>query len=140
MTFRSVALYRWADHVDDEHVGRLGAALDELAAQVPCVRAVTHGTDVGMTGGGFDYVAVIDVATPEDWRTLRDHPSYILLVEELITHHAAEQASGQFRVDGPESPEEVDMRELSDDELMAQARRAAQASMDALMAEPDDVI
>lgn len=142
MPFRSVALYRWTDHVDDEHLSRLGDALDELPTQVPGVRAVTHGADVGAVGGSFDHVVVIDVDTLADWRRLRDHPAYILLVEELITPHVVEQAVGQFRVDGPAEvvPAEVDFDELTDDELMEQARRAAQAGMDALLAEPDDIV
>lgn len=142
MPFRSVALFRWADHVDDDHLARLGEALDELAAQARDVRAVTHGVDTGVTGGSFDYVVVIDVDTAADWRAVRDHPSYILLVEELVTNHVAEQATAQFRVDDPTtmSPEDADVRDLSDDELMDRARRAAQASMDALMSEADDVL
>ena len=135
-----MALYRWADHVDDDHVVRVGAALDEMAAEVGVVRSLTHGTDTGVTGGSFDYVVVIDVATAADWRAVRDHPSYILLVEELVTNHAADQASAQFRMDdsAASSPEDAEVREISDDELMERARRAAQASMDALMSEPDD--
>lgn len=140
MSYRSVALYQWADHVDDEHVARLGDALDELAEQVSCVRNVTHGIDNGAVSATFDYVVVIDVETLADWRALREHPSYILLVGELLTPYVAEQAAGQFRVDGPTAAaEDVDVRGLTDDELMDRARRAAQASMDALMAEPDDV-
>lgn len=141
MPFRSVALYRWADAVDDDHLARLGEAFGDLATQVRGVRNVTHGADAGMVGGTFDYVVVIDVDTVADWRAVRDHPSYILLVEELITPHLAEQATGQFRVADPAAveAEDVDVRGLSDDELLARARRAAQASMDALMAEPDDV-
>ncbi len=139
MPFRSVALYRWAGHVDDEHVARLGVALGDLAAQVPCVRSVIHGSDVGAVGESFDYVVVIDVDSVVDWRTLRDHPTYILLVEELLTPHVVEQAVGQFRVDGPMAPEDAEIGDLSDDELMERARRAAQASMDALLAEPDNL-
>ncbi len=142
MPFRSVALYRWADHVDDDHVAQLGVALDELAAEVAGVRSLTHGVDTGVLGGSFDHVVVIDVATAADWRAVRDHPSYILLVEELVTNHIVELAAAQFRIDDPTamSPEDADVRDISDDELMARARRAAQASMDALMSEPDDAV
>lgn len=137
MAYRSVALYRWADHVDDGHVARVADALDELAAHVPGVRALTHGRDVGTVGAVFDYVVVVDVDTLADWRAVRDHPSYILLVEELITGHVAEQSAGQFRVEGRVPATGGDVRDLTDDELMDRARRAAQASMDALLAEPD---
>lgn len=138
MGYRSVALYRWADHVDDHHVARLADALDELAAHVPGVRALTHGRDVGTVGAAFDYVVVVDVETLADWRAVREHPSYILLVEELITGHVAEESAGQFRVESQaQATGNDDVRDLTDDELMDRARRAAQASMDALLAEPD---
>lgn len=139
-----MALYRWADGVDDQHIDRLGEALDELASRVPGVRRVTHGRDAGLAGGSFDYVVVVDVDTVAGWRALRDHPSYILLVEELLTGHVAAEATGEFRLDEPSVIEstaaEPDLRSLSDDELMERARRAAQASMDALLAEPDDLV
>jgi hypothetical protein len=139
--YRHVALYRWADHVDDQHVARVTEALDDLAGRVPGVRGVTHGADIGLSGGGFDYLVVIDVDSVATWRSLRDHPAYILLVEELFTGHVVEGADGQFRVDAAAavSPDDEDVRELTDDELMERARRAAQASMDALLAEPDDL-
>lgn len=141
MPFRSVLLYRWAEGIDDEHVARLGRALDELAAHAPGVRNLTHGVDTGGIGGSYDYVVVVDVDTAADWRTVRDHPAYILLVEELVTNHVADQASGQFRVADPStmSPDEADVRGLTDDELLERARRAAQADMDTLLSEPDDV-
>ena len=139
MPYRSVALHRWADHVDDDHVARLAAALDDLAATTPAVRALTHGVDTGVHDDPYDYVIVIDVATAADWRTVRNHPPYVLLVEELLTGHVTDRAVAQFRVDDPAalSPDTAHLAELSDEELMARARRAAQASMDALMAEPD---
>jgi hypothetical protein len=134
-----VALYRWADHVDDDHIARVASALDEFASELAAVRSLTHGADTGITGGTFDYVVVIDVASEADWRTVRDHPSYILLVEELVTSHVVDRAAAQFRLDdaAPASPEDAEVREISDDELMERARRAAQAGMDALMSEPD---
>ncbi len=142
MPYRHVALYRWAEHVDDEHVARVSEALDDLAGRVPGLRGVTHGADVGLSGGGFDYLVVIDVDSVAAWRSLRDHPAYILLVEELFTGHVIERADGQLRVDeaAAVSPDDTDVRGLTDDELMAHARRAAQAEMDALLAEPDEMI
>ena len=139
--FRSVALHRWADHVGDDHVERVAAALDELAATTPAIRSLTHGADTGVHDDTYDYAIVIDVATAADWRTVRNHPPYVLLVEELLTGHVVDRAVAQFRIDDPAamSPDTAHLAELSDEELMAQARRAAQASMDALMAEPDEI-
>lgn len=141
MAFRTVALYRWVDDIDDAHLVRLGEALDRFGADVPEVRSLTHGSDNGALGGHFDYIVVIDVNSASEWRFLRDVPSYVLLVEEFITNHVVEQATGQFRVDERSmmSSDSVDIQNLSDDELLARARRSAQTHMDALMAEPDEV-
>lgn len=145
MPFRHVALYRWSQRPGDDHLQRLAEALDALAPQVPGVRSVTHGPDAGLVGEAHDHVVVIDVEHEAAWRTLRDHPAYILLVEELITPFVADRAVGQFRLTDPAAADsattdDVDVRDLSDDELMERARRAAQASMDALLAEPDDTV
>ena len=141
MAYRSVALYRWVDDIDDVHLVRLGQALDRLGADVPAVRSLTHGSDTGALGGHFDYIVVIDVNSASEWRILRDHPSYVLLVEEFITNHVVEQATGQLRVDDRSamSSESVDLQNLTDDELLARARGSAQTHMNALMAEPDEI-
>lgn len=119
---------------------KVGAGLDDLASRVPGVRSLTHGIDVGLSGGAHDYLVVIDVESVATFRTLRAHPAYVLLIEELFTGHVVDTVDGQLRIDDRSagSPDDVDVRGLSDDELMARARRAAQASMDALMAEPDE--
>ena len=62
------------------------------------------------------------------------------LIRIVSSDHVAGQAVAQFRIDdaAATSSDDADVRELSDDELMARARRAAQASMDALLSDPDD--
>lgn len=140
MPFRHVAMYRWAEHVDDDHVRRLDEALEALSSQIPEVRYVTHGSDAGVSEGSFDYTMVIDVGGAASWRVTQNHPAYILLIEELLTNHVVERAVSQFTTRGGGGPAaEFDADDLSDDELFERARRAAQASMDALLAEPDDV-
>ncbi len=190
MPFRHVAMFRWADDVGDDHVVRVRDAFDRLTAQVPGIRSLTHGTDVGVTEGAYDYLVVADFDSVAEWRAFRDHPAHVLLVEELLRDDVAERVVGQFTVAaerlgpslGAASPatatwtgapvgpgagpagspagspaDEIergrpsggghagaghsgDVGELSDDELLERARRAAQACMDALLAEPDDDI
>ena len=72
MPFRHVVMYRWADHVDDDHVTRVRDALDELAGVVRGLRHHAHGSDVGVSADSFDFHlvadfdAVWDVLTPEN--------------------------------------------------------------------------
>ena len=156
MPLRHVAMYRWADHVDPEHVARVRAALDELAGLVK-VRCHDHGADVGVSAASYDYHIVADFDTIADWRAYRDHPVHVLLVAELIDGHVVDQATGQYRTSddahavsaarldgllaGPgDDPASVEGHQESDAELLARARRAAAAEMQALLAEPDDPV
>lgn len=136
MTFRHVALYRWADHVDTDHVRRVAEALDRLATRLPGVITFEHGGDVGMSLDGFGYHLIVEFRTIDDWRTYRDHPDRLLLAAELLDGAVAEQAEGQFTI-GAIAPD-LDPG-LSDDEIMTAARRLAAERMAALLAEPDDL-
>ena len=166
MPFRHVAMYRWADHVDAAHVQRVRVAFDQLAEQATGLRQHAHGNDVGVSEGSFDFHVVADFETAADWRAYRDHPSHVLLVEELIVGHVTERAGGQFQVADERSAHEVSSAGMqamlaepdssfappppavpetdapgdseSDDELLARARRIATAEMQSLLTEPDD--
>ena len=154
MPFRHVVMYRWAEHVDAEHVQRVREAFDELAEHVPGLRHHAHGNDVGVSEGTFDYLVVADFESVADWRVYRDHPTHVLLVEELIRDHLVDRAAGQYQTPDERNPRDVSATSIqsllaepddavesepeSDDELLARARRAAMAEMQHLLAEPDD--
>ena len=163
MPFRHVALYRWADHVDADHVDRVRTAYDALAARIAGVRTLDHGPDVGVSEGTADYLVVADFESVVEWRAFRDHPEHVLLQQELIVGNVADHATGQFHVAGdspfgpagggasaadpqtrsgaPSSSEAapgLEPRGESDEELLERARRAAMADMQALLAEPDE--
>jgi hypothetical protein len=154
--FRHVAMFRWADHVDADHVQRVRETYDELGSVVPGLRHHAHGADVGVSEGTFDYLVVADFESVADWRVYRDHPIHVLLVEELVSGHVVEQVAGQFQVHDDRDAHDVSAARMqsllaepdetmedrhadeSDEELLARARRAAMADMQDLLAEPDD--
>ena len=147
-------MFRWAEHVDAEHVQRVREAFDQLAGLVPGLQHHTHGSDVGVSMGTFDYLVVADFESVADWRIYRDHPAHVLLVEELITGHVIDRAGGQYQTPDDRSAHDVSVARLqsflaapdadaepepeSDDELLARARRAAMAEMQTFLAEPDE--
>jgi Stress responsive A/B Barrel Domain len=151
--FRHVVLFRWAEHVDADHVARVRDTLDSLPDLIPQIRSFLHGADVGVSEGNFDYAIVADFDRVDDWRTYRDHPSHVLFVEELIKGHVASRAAVQYQTPTQRSPHDVSaagMKALlaepddlvddeSDDALMERARRAALADMKSLLAEPDEM-
>lgn len=139
-------MFRWADHVDADHVQRVRDALDALPAAIPEIRQYVHGNDVGVSEGSFDYVVVADFDNVHDWRIYREHPTHLVMIEELITGHVAERAVVQYQTGTHDSHAVPSFAvsppiddEWDDAELMERARRAAMADMEALLAEPDDV-
>ena len=138
--FRHVVMFQWADHVDVDHIARVRDALDALPDQIPQVRSYQHGADVGVAEGNFDYAIVADFDRVDDWRTYRDHPAHVLFVEELVKGHVANRSAVQYQPQAHHTAHaDVPTDEVSDDELMERARRAAMADMARLLAEPDDV-
>jgi hypothetical protein len=138
-------MFRWAAHVDTDHVEQVRLAFDALPAQIAQIRQYVHGTDVGVAEGNFDYAVVADFDRVDDWRAYRDHPAHVLLVEELIKPHIADRAAIQYQTGAERAavvPPAAAAGELDagfdDDELIERARRAALAEMQALLAEPDD--
>jgi len=135
-------MYRWTAQVGPEHVERVRAAYDDLAVKATGLRNHTHGTDVGTSADAFDFHVVADFDSVADWRRYRDHPAHVLLVQELIVGHVTEQATGQFHTAGHvhvTARHVADDHDESDEALLERARRAAAASMETLLAEPDDV-
>lgn len=97
MPFRHVVMFKWCDHVDGDHVGRVRDGLDALPPQIAQIRTYAHGADVGVAEGNFDYVVVADFDNVDDWRTYRDHPAHVLFVEELIKGNVEHRAAVQFQ-------------------------------------------
>ena len=161
MPLRHVALLRWAEHVDDAHIDRVREAFDDLAESAAGVQRFTHGVDVGVSDESYDYVVVADFESVVEWRAFRESTAYVLLDAELLAGHVVERAGGQFHMEDHRGvhdvssagmqtllaePDDVDLAaglpsaaEETDDELMERARRAAMASMESLMSEPDEI-
>ena len=100
MPFRHVVMFKWADHVDDEHVERVRSGLSALPIEIDEIRNYVHGSDVGISEGTYDYVVVADFDNVNDFRTYRDHPQHVLLIEEEIKGNVAERAAIQYQT-GP---------------------------------------
>lgn len=100
MPFRHVVMFKWADHVDDDHIDRVRSGLSSLPIEIDVIRNYVHGSDVGVSEGNFDYAVVADFDDVNDFRTYRDHPRHVLLIEELIKGNVTERASVQHQI-GP---------------------------------------
>jgi len=100
VSFRHVVMFRWADHVDDDHVERVRSGLSALPDAIEQIRGYVHGTDVGVSEGTYDYVVVADFDDVAGFETYRDHPQHVQLIEELIKGNVADRAAVQHQT-GP---------------------------------------
>jgi hypothetical protein len=100
MPFRHVVMFKWEDHVDDGHIDEVRSGLSALPLEIDVIRNYVHGSDVGVSEGNYDYVVVADFDNVNDYRTYRDHPQHVLLIEELIKGNVAQRAAVQYQT-GP---------------------------------------
>jgi hypothetical protein len=89
-------MFKWADDVDEAHVAAVAAGFDGLVASVPSIGAFRHGRDAGVNEGNFDYVAVGDFASVEDYLAYRDHPLHQQFIRELIAGRVAGRSAVQY--------------------------------------------
>ena len=97
MPFRHVVMFRWADHVDADHVELVREGLSRLPAQIDAIRSYVHGSDVRISDGNWDYVVVADFDTVNDFVTYRDHPSHLLFIEETVKGNVVDRAAVQYQ-------------------------------------------
>lgn len=91
-------MFSWSNHVDDDHVAAVSAALDGLPDAIPEIVSYRHGPDAGVSDGNFDYVVVGDFASLDDYVTYRDAPAHTNLVRDLIAGRVAARAAVQYVV------------------------------------------
>ena len=100
MPFRHVAMFKWTDDVDADHVDRISASLSTLPSEIDVIRNYVHGADAGVSDGAYDYVVMADFDNVDDFRTYRDHPRHVAVIDEHIKGHVAERAAMQHET-GP---------------------------------------
>ena len=76
---RHCVMFTWAENVSDETKAAISAGLDGLA-KLGCVAAYHHGPDAGISDGNWDYVAVGDFASVEDYRIYSADTDHQLLI------------------------------------------------------------
>ncbi|WP_433502959.1 Dabb family protein [Pseudonocardia halophobica] len=74
--FRHVALQKYKAPVDDVTAKRIKEVHDDLGAQAPTVRAISHGPDLGVRPNGYDYGLVADFDDAEGWKAYSAHPAH----------------------------------------------------------------
>ena len=90
-------MFRWADDVSDETKATISTGLDALA-DLECVAAYHHGADAGISDGNWDYVAVGDFASVDDYRTYAADEGHVQLIAEWIKPNISARAAVQYNL------------------------------------------
>jgi hypothetical protein len=95
---RHVVLFRWVDGTTAAQVAAVTAALDELAATVPSIRVYTHGPDLALGPGRFDYGVVADFDDADGWRAYDEDALHDQVRRDVIAPLVAERAALQLAI------------------------------------------
>ncbi|BBG02582.1 MULTISPECIES: Dabb family protein [Pseudonocardia] len=98
--FRHVVLMKFRSPLDADQADRVTRALDDLGAQSPTVRAISHGPDLGVRAGGHDYALVADFDDAQGWQAYSAHPAHDV-VRSVMKDLVESQVACQFAVGDP---------------------------------------
>ena len=93
---RHVVLLTFIDGTTEEQVAEVTAALAALPPQIDTIQHYTHGPDLHLAEGRYDYTIVADFADAEGWRVYDTHPMHEKARADVIVPLVAQRASVQF--------------------------------------------
>lgn len=95
--FRHVVLQKWKGPLDEATAQRVKEVLDDLGAQSETCRAITHGPDLGVRPGGYDYALVADFDDADGWKAYSAHPAHEV-VRSVMNEIVESAVACQFAV------------------------------------------
>lgn len=93
---RHVAVFRWIDEATPEQIAAVHDGLGSLPAQIPSILAYTHGPDLQLGEGRWDYAVVGDFEDPEGYQAYVDHPAHDVVRRETIVPLIADRGHVQI--------------------------------------------
>src|SRR5690606_7959506 len=98
MPLRHAVMFSWNAEAPDDQAAIVSAALAELPATIPEIRAYTFGPDLGLVEGNADYAVVADFDDAAGFFAYRDHPAHQRFIADHIAGKVAGRAAAQFEV------------------------------------------
>lgn len=95
---RHVLLMNWTHPLSAVEMAEVQAAIDRLADEAESVRALSHGPDVGLRDGRYDYALVADFDDGDGWAAYSAHPAHERL-RQLLEPIKKETCVAQFYVE-----------------------------------------
>lgn len=93
---RHVAVFRWLEGTSPEQVEAVRAGLDRMPGAVPSIRAYSHGPDLRLGEGRWDYAVVADFDDAADYQEYVDHPEHDAVRRQLISPLVADRGHVQI--------------------------------------------
>ena len=97
MTVRHVVLFDLEPGVTDEQLAALANGLESLPREIPHIRRLSHGPDLGLGEGNFGYAVVVDFDDDAGYLAYRDHPAHVRIVDEHIHPILIGRTAAQYR-------------------------------------------
>jgi hypothetical protein len=82
--FRSIVLFTWAESATDDQKKAVAVELGKLPDQIPVLRRLDFGEDVGSRPGNADFGVVADFDNADDYATYLRHPAHEAVVVDHI--------------------------------------------------------
>ncbi|MGM0818081.1 MAG: Dabb family protein [Actinomycetota bacterium] len=100
MAVTHVAMFRFTDDATTAAIAALGEGLAALPGEVPSLRSLAFGPDLGLLEGlsdaSWDYAVVATFDDAEGYHAYRTHPAHLAVVEERLAPIAADRATIQL--------------------------------------------
>ncbi|HVB53591.1 MAG TPA: Dabb family protein [Candidatus Acidoferrales bacterium] len=93
---KHVVLMRFRDDSPPGTVAAVVAGLAALPAQIPEIRSMSSGPDLGVIPNGCDLAIVVEFANSEDYLVYANHPAHRRVIEELIEPFVVERHRSQI--------------------------------------------
>ena len=93
---RHVVMFRWTADATETQRAELRAALEELPALIPTIRAYHVGPDAGINAGNFEFAVVADFDDVEGYLEYRDHRAHQRVIAEHISPVMEQRAAVQY--------------------------------------------
>jgi len=80
---RHVVLIKFKEETTAEAIKEMEQGFASLAANIPEVRAMSFGDDLGMADGNFDYAMCADFDSRESWLAYQQHPEHLAFAQSF---------------------------------------------------------
>ena len=96
---RHVVCLTWTEDATPEAVAAVEAALAELPARIPELRAYRFGGDAGLVSGNADFAVVADFDDADGWRRYMEHPAHQAVLVDRIRPILASRVAVQLQIE-----------------------------------------